>query len=52
MAFWNFNVERLVTIRLEFDMPLSGGVYAKRVVRVADLYTCTIAKFDDAKLCR
>ena len=55
LAFWNFNVERLITLRLTFDMPLSGGVYPKVAVRVADLYTCSIARwssaFDAAKTC-
>ncbi|GMH60521.1 hypothetical protein TL16_g03070 [Triparma laevis f. inornata] len=51
MAFWNFNVERLITIRFTFDMPLSGGVYPSAHVKVADLYTCNIATLDDVQLC-
>ena len=33
-AFWNFNVERLITVRFSFDMPLSGGVYAECTSKV------------------
>ncbi|GMH63441.1 hypothetical protein TrST_g1634 [Triparma strigata] len=51
MAFWNFNVERLTTIRFTFDMPLSGAVYPSVAVKVADLYTCNIATLDDVQLC-
>jgi len=51
LSFWNFNVERLITIRIKFDLPLSGGVYPSAHVKVADLYTCNIATLADVSLC-
>ena len=34
MAFWNFNIERLVAVRFTFNLPLSGGVYPSAQAKV------------------
>ena len=47
--YWNLNLNRLITVKFVFELPIYGGVDASYQARVADVYQCSPLNLETCK---